>query len=110
MTYKEIADVIESTALPFAYYQFPKGAAPFLPYVIFYYPNADDLKADNSNYQVITAINIELYTQNKDFQTEAAVEAVLTSAGFVFEKSETYLETEKMYEVLYQTSAVITAE
>lgn len=110
MTYKEIAEMVESMGFPFAYYQFPEKAAPSLPYVIFYYPNNDDLKADNSNYQTIVSLNIELYTANKDFTNEATVESVLNAYGLVFEKSETYLSSEKMYEVLYQTSAVITAE
>ena len=110
MTYKEIAEMVESMGFPFAYYQFPEAAAPFLPYVVFYYPDNSDLVADNTNYQAITAVNIELYTKNKDFDAEAQVEAVLKASGFVFQKSESYLNTEKMYEVLYQTSAVITAE
>ena len=99
--------MIEDIGLPFAYYSFPEEQAPALPYLVFYYPDYDDLGADNINYQTIANLNIELYTSNKDFATESSVETALTNAGLYFQKSETYIESEQMYEVLYQIQLVI---
>ena len=110
MTYQEINTMIEGIGLPSTYYSFPIGEAPELPYIVFYYPNYDDLSADNINYQPIAQLNIELYTENKDFQTEKQVEQVLTSNGLFFSKSETYIEQEQMYEALYEIEIVITEE
>lgn len=110
MTYQEINTMIEGIGLPSTYYSFPIGEAPELPYIVFYYPNYDDVAADNINYQTIAQLNIELYTENKDFQTEKQVEQVLTSNGLFFSKSETYIEQEQMYEVLYEIEIVITEE
>lgn len=107
MTYKEIASMIDSMGLPFAYRFFPLDHAPQLPYIVFYYPNNDDFSADNINYVPKVNINIELYSENKDFETESSVEAVLNQYGFYFEKSEYYLQTEQMYEVLYQIQTLI---
>jgi hypothetical protein len=110
MTFKDIADLLESTGLPCAYYSYPEGNVPALPYIVFYYPNNNPEYADNQVFTTITALNIELYTQNKDFTTEQTVEAVLNANELPFNKSEIYLTDEHMYEVLYQTQVVIDPE
>ena len=102
MSYQDIANMIESIGLPFAYRYFPIGDVPDLPYIVFYYPSRENFGADNIAYVPFENVNIELYTENKDFSTEESVEAVLTQNGFFYEKSETYLSTEQMYEVLYE--------
>ena len=108
MTFKEINTMIESIGLPSTYYSFPESQAPALPYLVFYYPSNDDFSADNVNYVPIVNLNIELYTESKDFDTEKAVEDVLQSNRLYFAKSETYLTSEEMYEVLYQMQIPIT--
>jgi hypothetical protein len=52
-------------------------------------------------------LNVELYTRNKDFSVESAVENVLLNAGMVFTKEETYLNDEHMFEVLYLMEVII---
>jgi hypothetical protein len=110
MTYKDIADMLESTGLSCAYYSFPEGNVPALPYIVFYYPANNPEVADNKIHATITALNVELYTKNKDFTTEQTVEAVFNANELPFNKSETYLTDEHMYEVLYQTQVVIDPE
>lgn len=107
MTYKEINNMISSIGLDYAYYSFPVDEAPDLPYIVFYYPNYNDLGADDINYQTIAQLNIELYTANKDFDLERQVEDVLTSNNLFFSKSETFIQKEAMYEVLYEIDIVI---
>lgn len=110
MTYEQIASMIESIGLPFTYYQFAEKEVPAPPFIVFWYPgNADDF-ADNVNYGRVVELNIELYSDNKDFTQEAAVERILTAAGLAFEKSETYIDSERMYEVLYETEVALTNE
>lgn len=108
MTYQEIAQMIQDTGLTNAYYSFPENSNPVLPYVLFYYPSNDDLIADNTNYQTITQLNIELYTADKDFYTELLVMNALNEHGLVFSRAESYIENEHMYEVLFETTVVIT--
>ena len=67
MTYKEVSTMVKSIGLPYAYYQFPEGTAEAPPFICFYWSEDNDLKADNINYQKIERLNIELYTDNKDF-------------------------------------------
>ena len=121
MTYKEVADMIHGIGIPCAYRSFPEGNSPNPPsfpegnspnppFICFYYDGADDLKADNTNYVKIRPLTIELYTDNKDFDLEDVVEAALNSSGLVYSKDETYIESERMYMVVYETEIIITEE
>ena len=107
MTYKEIAAMIESIGLPYAYYQFPEGTGQEPPFVVFFYSNIDDLYADESNYQRIVTLNIELYTREKDFEKEAAVEGILQNSGLSYYKEENYIDSEKMYQIAYEMEVII---
>ena len=110
MTYKEIATMIESIGLPYAYYQFPNGTDQACPFICFFLDSSNDFAADNTNYQKIRRLNIELYTDNKDFTLEQTVEDTLSSNGLVYYREETYLDSERMYMVSYETEIVITEE
>ena len=110
MTYKEIATMVESIGLPYAYYQFPNGTDQACPFICFFLDSSNDFAADNTNYQKIRRLNIELYTDNKDFTLEQTVEDTLSSNGLVYYREETYLDSERMYMVSYETEIVITEE
>ncbi len=103
MTYEQIYSMISGIGLPCAYYAFPEKMVPPTPYIVFYYPGRDDDAADNINYGRILTLNIELYSDEKDFDHESEIEAALTSAGLFFVKSEMYIDSERMYEVLYES-------
>lgn len=47
-------------------------------------------------------MDIELYTDEKSPDTEAQLEALLDGAGLFYDKTESYIESEKLYEVLYE--------
>ena len=110
MTYKEVADMIKEVGIPTAYYQFPDDTEQSPPFICFFYPNSNDVIADNTNYQKVEHLAIELYTDNKDFALEATLEGVLNSHDLVYARSEEYLDTERMFFVLYETEVIITAE
>ena len=107
MTYEEIKAGLAAAGFPLVYYQWPINQAPALPYVVYYYPNRADDPADNVNYGLITALNVELYTKEKSFADEAAMEEALTAMGLVWEKTETFLDSEQMYEVLYESEVCL---
>lgn len=110
MTYKEVNTVIASIGIDYAYDHFTDDTGHELPFICFMYSNSSDLEADNINYQKIRALDIELYTENKDFELEETVESVLNANGFVYTKEETYIESERMYEVIFHTSVAISDE
>lgn len=110
MTYKEINTMIKSIGLPYAYFQFPKNTGQAPPFILFFYSQQDDLFADDTNYQKIAKLNIELYTKEKDFTREEAVENVLQSYGFSYYKEENYIDTEQMFQIAYEMEVIINAE
>ena len=110
MTYKEVATMINSIGIPYAYYQFPDGTGQACPFICFFFSDSNDLAAENTNYQKIRPLNIELYTDNKDFALEETVENVLNSNGLVYDRSESYLDSERMFMVVYTTDILITEE
>lgn len=108
MTYQEVATMVASIGVPYAYYQFPNGTEVPCPFVCFFFPYSNDLAADNTNYQRIRQLSIELYTDNKDFTLEQAVETVLNQNGLVYSREETYLDSERMYMVTFTTDIIVT--
>jgi len=107
MTYKEIASMIAEVGIPYAYYQFPEDTIEGPPFICFYYPKDANFDADNTPYAPATALTIELYTDEKDFELESTLEGVLISHGLNFDKSETYLDSEKMQMEIYETEILI---
>ncbi|MDE5885833.1 MAG: hypothetical protein K2H29_12265 [Oscillospiraceae bacterium] len=74
MTYREIAEMLATVGLPFVYHHWEDNSAPPLPYLVYLFPSRDDFYADNSNYQAIVNLNIELYSDQKDFAMERKLE------------------------------------
>lgn len=109
MTTQEVAGMVESIGLPFSYYQFNEDTAQEPPFICFFFPENNDFVADNTNYVKVCRLTIELYTDSKDFDIEAQVEAVLSQNGLVYTREETALDSEKMYEVIYTTEVIINA-
>lgn len=107
MKVEEIYSMLSATGIETAYYQFPVGEAPDLPYIVFYFPNDNSFVADSKVFQKIAHLNVELYTNEKDFDIEAQLEQVLDQNGFVYTRAESYLDSEKMYEVLYEMEVLI---
>lgn len=107
MTYKQIASMVSSIGLPYTYYQFPEGTAQAPPFVVFFYADTDDVFADDTNYQRIATLNIELYTSEKDFSTESTVEQILTNNNLTYYKEENYIDSEQMWQIAYEMEVII---
>lgn len=107
MTGRDVFQIVKAVGFPAAYHHFEEGQEPDKPYLVYLYPGTNNFSADGVVYQGINQLDIELYTDKKDLETEKKVEAVLKEHGFFYEKTETYLESEKMYEVLYEMEVLI---
>lgn len=107
MTEKEVCQMVKKAGFPTAYHHFDDGQEPEKPYVVYLYPETNNFAADGIVYQAINELDIELYTEKKDIEAEKKVEAVLKEHGFFYEKTETYLTSEKMFEVLYEMEVLI---
>ena len=102
MTHQEVLKMLDEMKLPYAYHHFVEGESPDPPFLVFLYPSSDNFAADGMVYFKVNRLNIELYTDLKDVELEEIVEAVLDKHGIFYEKSEVWIESENLYEVLYQ--------
>ena len=98
---EELLQMLEEMGLPFAYHHFAEGESPEPPFVCYLLPGSNNFSADGKVYYKINEVRIELYTDWKDLAVEQGVEAVLDEHGIFYNKSEVWIESEKLYEVLY---------
>ncbi len=87
--------------IPFAYDHFAEGESPDPPFICYLLPSSNNFSADGRVYYKISEVHIELYTDLKDLSVEAAVEDMLDEYDIFYNKSETWIESERLYEVLY---------
>lgn len=107
MTHEQIASMVASIGLPYAYYQFPEGTGQATPFVVYFYSENDDVYADQTNYVEKPRLNIELYTSEKEFELEAVVEKTLNDNGLTYYKESEYIGSEKMWQIAYETEVII---
>ena len=98
---EELLQVLEEMGLPFAYHHFAEGESPEPPFVCYLLPGSNNFSADGKVYYKINEVHIELYTDWKNLAVEQGVEAVLDEHGIFYNKSEVWIEIEKLYEFLY---------
>ena len=106
MKAKVVEKLMKSIGLPYAYYSWPEGAAPDLPYVVYYFPTGSTEAADNTVWNGVLALNIELYTNKRSAGVESKIETALAKYDLPFTRSESYLNEERMFEVLYETEVI----
>lgn len=97
----DILAMLRETALPFAYDHFAEGESPEPPFICYLVPGSNNFAADGRVYFKINEYHIELYTDEKSPRLENSLETVLDNHGIFYNKSETWIESEKLYEVLY---------
>ena len=97
----KLLTIIGEIDIPSAYDHFAEGEAIDPPFITYLMPESNNFSADGRVYLKINNVHIELYTDEKDPAVEASVEAVLDEHGVFYEKTEVWIETEKLYEVLY---------
>lgn len=98
---EELLQMLNEIQIPFAYHHFAEGESTEPPFICYLLPGSDNFSADGMVYYKINEVHIELYTDLKDLAVEQKVEDVLDGHGIYYNKSETWIESEKLYEVLY---------
>lgn len=102
MTHQEVMAMLTEMDIPFAYDHFVEGESPEPPFLVFLYSGSNHFAADGRVYFKVNRLNIELYTDKKDVELEETVEAVLDRHGIFYGQSEVWIESENLYEMLYQ--------
>lgn len=96
-----LLQLLSEMKLPFAYHHFAEGESPEPPFICYLLPGSNNFSADGKVYYKINEVHLELYTDLKDLAVEQMVEAVLFEHDIFYNKSETWIESEKLFEVLY---------
>ena len=101
MTIENIVEMLQEMNIPFAYDHFAEGESPEPPFICYLIPGSDNFAADGKVYFKMNEVRIEMYTDFKDLDLESRVECVLDGHEIFYNKSETWIQSEKLYEVMY---------
>lgn len=106
MTREEIESMLNETEISYEYNHFEVEDAIPPPFICYLTPESHNFAADGIVYQRINELDIELYTDQKEEALEKRIEDVLNSHEIFWEKTEGYIESEQMYEVLYEMEVI----
>ena len=101
MTIENLVEMLQKIGIPFAYDHFAEGESPEPPFICYLIPGSDNFAADGRVYFKLNEVRIEMYTDFKDVVLESRVEDVLDRHEIFYNKSETWIQSEKLYEVMY---------
>ena len=101
MDMDKLMQIMETIGIPYAYDHFAESESPDPPFICFLTPGSDNFAADDRVYFKAAVVHVELYTDLKDPDLEQQLEAVLDERGIFYDKTEVWIESEKLYEVLY---------
>ena len=108
MTIENLVEMLQELKIPFAYDHFAEGESPDPPFICYLIPGSNNFAADGKVYFRINQVRIELYTDSKNLAVEQKVETVLDDSGIFYNKSEVWIQSEKLYEVLYSFEVLFT--
>lgn len=107
---KKLNTLLAALGIPYAYDHFAEGEAPEPPFICYLLPGSHNMGADGGVYYKISQIHIELYTDRKAPALEHRLEVELDKHGIFYNKSEVWIESERLYEVLYQFEQEVSYE
>ena len=95
-----IYTALKTTGLPCVYGFFKTPKEP--PYIAYIGNGQDYFVADNKIYYAKNTYQVEYYYTTKSETNEAAIESALTTAGYIYTKSEDiYIESEGVFVIYY---------
>lgn len=105
MTPEQIEEILKEMGIPFKYHHFTQKEMQdvSLPILVWIVPGTDNFFADGKTYHKIKELDIELYTDEKDWALEEKLEGILDKYGIPWQQTASeWLDTEKMWESLYE--------
>ena len=93
-------NLLKQTGLPVAYHHFTSPPSP--PYIVYLFSYSSNFGADNKVYKEFKNFQVELYTPKKDLTSEKLIEDLFNANSIYWEKTETYIDSEGLYQVLYE--------
>jgi len=99
-----LAGILSEVGVPVARGGFKKAQAP--PYLVYVFSHSSNYAADSMVYLKRDHYQVELYTEHKDPALEDILEGVFDSHGIFYDKTESWLESEKLLEILYEIQLI----
>lgn len=108
MNISELKNLISASGIPFVYDHWTsddsENSKPPIPFGVFRFPESANFFADGQVYENITDVEVIIVTEYKDPTVEASIEKVLNDAEISWQKTETYIEKERVYNIEYSFS------
>jgi hypothetical protein len=92
--------LLKTIGLPVAYHHFTSPPSP--PYIVYLFAYSSNFGADNKVHSQADNYQVELYTKTKDRAAEALIEGLFDANEIYWDKTETYIDSEGLYQVLYE--------
>jgi hypothetical protein len=92
--------LLKTSGLPVAYHHFAQPPTP--PYIVYLFSYSSNFGADNKAYNKQPNYQVELYTTKKDPVSEKLIEDLFDAHEIYWDKTETYIDSEGLYQVLYE--------
>lgn len=92
--------LLRTTGLPVSYHHFGKPPTP--PYIVYLFSYSSNFGADNRVYSQVDNYQVELYAAKKAPASEKLIEDLFDGNDIYWDKTETYIESEGLYQVLYE--------
>jgi hypothetical protein len=105
MTLVEFKLLLDQTGFLVTYSHFTptkNNPVPNPPYICYLETISSNFNADNKVYKKIPNVQVELYTKKKDLDAEVNLEAILDSNEIPYETSESFIESEKLFQKIYE--------
>ncbi|MGD7051422.1 hypothetical protein [Sutcliffiella horikoshii] len=109
MKLAELSQLLKATGYPVAYSHFKVTSTnpmPNPPYIVYLVSGSSNLFADNKTYKKINDIQIELYTDKKDLNAEATLEALLDENNIPYDTTEIWIESEQLFQKTYEIGVI----
>lgn len=100
MTYLDLIKEIRGLGFPCTYHSY--DSPPSIPFTVVLYRGNDDLYADDHNYSEVGIYRLELYHEIKHPPSEMLIENKLRELRLPFRKSETRIESERLFLIAYE--------
>jgi hypothetical protein len=109
MTLVELKLLLEQTGFPVTYSHFThseNNPVPDPPYICYLEAYSSNFNADDKVYKELPNVQVELYTKIKNLAAEANLKAILDSNEIPYETSETFIESEQLFQKIYEVRLI----
>ena len=101
--------ILKETNLPVTYSHFNETSTnpvPDPPFITYIEDPSSNMFADNKVHKQVKNVRIELYTNKKDLEAEAKIEALLDENELPYETDETFIESEQLFQKIYEVGLI----